>query len=62
MKHRPIAVTVRQAALLAVLATVGLAGSVPLAQAANKPSSKPSAEKIASKRQRVRCLQTRLRA
>ncbi|CAH2902662.1 MAG: Peptidyl-prolyl cis-trans isomerase (EC [uncultured Paraburkholderia sp.] len=45
MKHRPIAVTVRQAALLAVLATVGLAGSVPLAQAANKPSSKPSAEK-----------------
>ncbi|AFT89681.1 peptidyl-prolyl cis-trans isomerase [Paraburkholderia phenoliruptrix] len=45
MKHRPIAVTVRQAALLVMLAAAGLAVGTPIAQAANKPSTKPSAEK-----------------
>ncbi|WP_433696388.1 peptidyl-prolyl cis-trans isomerase [Paraburkholderia phenoliruptrix] len=49
MKHRPIAVTVRRAALLAVLTTMGLACSVPLAQAANKPSSQPSPKPSAEK-------------
>ncbi|AXF06525.1 hypothetical protein CUJ91_00430 [Paraburkholderia graminis] len=45
MKHRPIAVTLRHAALLVMLATAGLAGGMPLAHAASKPSPKPSAEK-----------------
>jgi parvulin-like peptidyl-prolyl isomerase len=45
MKHRPIAVKIRNAALLAMLAAAGLVVSVPFAHAANKPSSKPSPEK-----------------
>jgi parvulin-like peptidyl-prolyl isomerase len=45
MKHRPIAVKIRNAALLAMLAAAGLVVSMPFAHASNKPSSKPSPEK-----------------
>ncbi|MBW0451059.1 peptidyl-prolyl cis-trans isomerase [bacterium M00.F.Ca.ET.228.01.1.1] len=45
MKHRPIAVTIRNATLFVMLAAAGLAVGMPTAQAANKPSTKPSAEK-----------------
>ncbi|MDR6496327.1 parvulin-like peptidyl-prolyl isomerase [Paraburkholderia terricola] len=44
MKQRPIALTIR-ATLIAMLATAGLVSGMPLAHAANKPSSKPPAEK-----------------
>ncbi|MET3233754.1 UNVERIFIED_ORG: parvulin-like peptidyl-prolyl isomerase [Burkholderia sp. 1263] len=44
MNQRPIAVMIR-ATLIATLAAAGLVSGMPLAHAANKPSSKPSAEK-----------------
>ena len=45
MKHRPFAVRIRNAALIA---TLGLAvGFLPAAHAANKPTAKPSADKAA---------------
>ncbi|WP_421380641.1 peptidylprolyl isomerase (plasmid) [Paraburkholderia sp. DD10] len=44
MKHRPIALTIR-ATLIAMLAAAGLVSGMPLAHAANKPPSKPPAEK-----------------
>ncbi|MDR6413266.1 UNVERIFIED_ORG: parvulin-like peptidyl-prolyl isomerase [Burkholderia sp. 1595] len=44
MNQRPIAVTFR-ATLIATLAAAGLVSGMPLAHAANKPSSKPPAEK-----------------
>ena len=45
MKHRPIAVRIRNATLIA---TLGLAaGLLPAAHAANKPTGKPSADKAA---------------